>query len=134
MRTTGIAAMVVAGALLAPMALGQVARPDPNKTKSSDSLRNLFKDVVAAADKSTVIVQGGGGEIAKDKPQQVALGTVVGSDGFILTKASEVVGRDELKVTINGKPLEAKVVGVSEPQDLAMLKVEAKGLNVVTWA
>jgi serine protease Do len=130
----GLAAVVVAGALLAPMALGQVARPDPNKTKSSDSLRALFKDVVAAADKSTVIVQGSGGDVAKDKPRQVALGTIVGADGFILTKASEVVGRDGLRVTIDGKGLEAKVVGVSEPQDLAMLKVEAKGLNAVTWA
>jgi serine protease Do len=136
MRISGLAAVVMAGALLAPMApvaLAQVPRPDPNLTKSSESLRGLFKNVVAAADKSTVIVQGASGG-SKDKPAQVALGTIVAPDGFILTKASEVVGRDGLKVTIAGKPLEAKVVGVSEPQDLAMLKVEATGLNAVTWA
>jgi serine protease Do len=134
MKVARIAVVILAGAvggMLSP-ALGQVVRPDPNKTKSSESLRSIFKEVVGPADKCTVIVQGA--DTPKGRMTQVALGTIVAADGFILTKASEVVGRDVLKVTLNGKSLEAKVVGVSEPQDLAMLKVEAKGLNAVTWA
>jgi len=109
----------------------QVLRPDLSKTKSSDGLRIIFREVVAAADKSTVSVMG---DVAKDKTAQVALGTVVAADGYILTKASEVLGRDVLQVMIAGKPVPAKVVGVSEPQDLAMLKIDAAGLQPVSWA
>jgi serine protease Do len=134
MRIAGIAAVVLAGSVLAQAASGQVGRPDPNKTKSSESLRNVFREVVASADKSTVVVQG---DIDKGKMAQVALGTVIAADGYILTKASEVVARDILQVTVNGKQLPAKVVGVSEPQDLAMLKIDVAAgtaLNVVSWA
>ena len=105
--------------------------PDATRTKASENLRSVFKDVVAAADRATVAVLG---DLEKDKLGQVALGTVVGADGEILTKASEVVGRKTLQVLLAGKKYTAKVVGVSEPEDLAMLKVDATGLAVVPWA
>jgi serine protease Do len=113
---------------------GEVVRPDPGKTKSSENLRAVFKEVVAAAEKSAVVVQSADKEKGSSAGGQVALGTVVSADGFVLTKASEVMGREKLQVVVGGKTLDAKVVGVSEPHDLAMLKVEASGLVPAVWA
>ena len=39
----------------------------------------------------------------------------------MLTKASEVVGRKELKVAVGDEELAVRIVGVSELLDLAML-------------
>ncbi|MCL2640983.1 MAG: S1C family serine protease [Phycisphaerales bacterium] len=108
----------------------QVLRTDPTKTKSSEELRAVFKDVILDARLATVAVQGGSGE----KSVQVALGTIVAADGYILTKASEVMGREKLTVVMADKRLPAKVVGVNERYDLAMLKVEARGLPEIKWA
>jgi serine protease Do len=128
-RWIGGLLLVGASACLRP-ALAQLEKPDMTLTKSSESLRAVFKNVVAAAEKSTVVIQA---KLPNGRIGQVALGTVVGEDGHILTKASEVVGRESLKVIIAGKPVDARVVGVSEPQDLGMLKVDAKDLAVAPW-
>jgi serine protease Do len=65
--------------------------------------------------------------------KEVALGTVIGPDGWILTKASEVCSRPVVKFK-DGKELMAAIVGVEPRFDLAMLKVDAKGLPSVEWA
>src|ERR1700683_1309153 len=62
--------------------------------------------------------------------KDVALGTVVGSDGWILTLASELHGKLEVRLH-NGDDLEAKLVGKNEKHDLALLKVEALSLKPV---
>ena len=60
------------------------------------------------------------------------------ADGFILTKGSEVMGKGKIWVALKTgtqiKDYEAKVVGWSEPLDLAMLKIESTGLTPVTFA
>ena len=83
-----------------------------------------FKPVVAEADKSTVRVYCDGSE--------TVLGTVVGTDGWIATKYSEL--REPISCLINGKQLPAKLVGYDQPYDLAMLKIDAKDLKVVDWS
>jgi len=61
-----------------------------------------------------------------------ALGTVVGPDGWILTKASELQGK--VICRINGKmELEAKTVGIDPRFDLAMLKVDSTQLPRIEW-
>ena len=65
--------------------------------------------------------------------KEVALGTVVGPDGWILTKASEISARPVVKLK-DGKELLATIVGVEPHFDLAMLKVDAKNLVCVEWA
>jgi serine protease Do len=85
-----------------------------------------FKSVVTTPSKSVVRV------LCDDKP--VALGTIVSADGYVLTKHSQLAAGVTPTVTLpGGKGVEAKVVGVSERYDLAMLKVEAKGLVPVQW-
>lgn len=83
-----------------------------------------FRDSVARAVRSTVRVRCEG--------KDVALGTVVAADGWILTKASQLDGEVSCRLG-DGRDFEARLVGVHEASDLAMLKIEAKGLTPVTW-
>ncbi|HEV8058855.1 MAG TPA: PDZ domain-containing protein [Gemmataceae bacterium] len=64
--------------------------------------------------------------------KETALGTVVGADGWILTKYSQLTGKPVCKLK-DGKKLDAKIVGVQEAFDLALLKVEGTGLHAVVF-
>jgi serine protease Do len=61
-----------------------------------------------------------------------AFGAVVGEDGWVLTKASQLQGKIVCEIH-DGREFPARIVGVSEPCDLAMLKLEVKGLTPVEW-
>jgi len=92
--------------------------------KTSPGVLTAFRSVVARPSESTVRV------FCDDK--EAALGTVVSADGLILTKASELKGKTTCKLK-NGQTFTAKVIGVEEKHDLAMLKIEAKNLRPIEW-
>ena len=67
-------------------------------------------------------------------PRQRALGSgvVVSSDGYILTNHHVIDGADQIQVEMtDGRTLTAKVVGLDQPSDLALLKVTATDLRPV---
>ena len=65
--------------------------------------------------------------------RQIALGTVVDQNGYIVTKASEVNERKYLKVvTSDAKDHAAKVVFENDENDIAILKVEST-LKPIVW-
>jgi serine protease Do len=88
--------------------------------KSSAKFLSAFRDVVTKPSQSTVRI------LCSDR--QVALGVVVQSDGWVLTKASALKENPVCKFA-DGSWFEATVVGVHEGHDLAMLKVDARGLK-----
>jgi serine protease Do len=96
-----------------------------NYVKSSPRVLAAFRKVVARASRSTVRIECDG--------RPVALGTIVDAGGWILTKYSELHGTP-VCVLKDGRELKARVVGVHERYDLAMLKVAATGLKPVQWA
>jgi S1-C subfamily serine protease len=58
-------------------------------------------------------------------------GFVINKDGNILTNAHVVDGATKVKVTFaNDKSLDAKIVGTDRSTDLALLKVDPKGLDL----
>ena len=62
---------------------------------------------------------------------QMALGSgvIVDSNGHCVTNFHVVDGAEKIRVTFpNGRGYEAKVVGTDTPSDLALLKIDAKGL------
>src|SRR5262245_53547164 len=122
MRHRSTVCWVIALALAAPAGLR--AQPAQPPLKGGKEVLAAFAEVVAAPAKSTARVRVGG--------KDAALGTVVGADGWVLTKASELKG-PAVCVLADGRELPARVVGVHEATDLAMLKVEAAGLPVVEW-
>ena len=69
------------------------------------------------------------------KERQVALGTVIHQDGYVLTKSSEVENRESINcVLADGRKLPATLVRTDEKNDLAVLKIEAENLTVVQWS
>jgi serine protease Do len=68
--------------------------------------------------------------------QSLGSGVIVSSDGYILTN-SHVVGdaRAEVSVVMPDKrELRAKIIGVDEGTDIALLKIDARNLPVLPWA
>lgn len=61
-------------------------------------------------------------------------GVVVSEDGYILTKASELEDRKTLTVRVDDKNYEeVQVLGSDVEWDVALLKIDASGLEPVTW-
>lgn len=84
-----------------------------------------FKAVVAKANESTVRI--------KCNDKDTILGTVVGADGYILTKWSELKGTAWVRLP-DGSEYEATTVAAHTTTDLALLKVDVNGLKAVTFA
>src|SRR5438067_2030870 len=68
--------------------------------------------------------------------QSLGSGVIVSSDGYILTN-NHVVGdaRAEVSVVMPDKrELRARIIGTDEGTDIALLKIDARGLPVLPWA
>ncbi len=132
--TMGLACLVLAIGCGGGAAQAQRLRADITKEKSSDALRSVFQGASASANQSTVAIKMDDAGTMR----QIALGTIVSEDGFILTKASEVTSRAKIWVPLmighSVRNYDVKVVGVSNVLDLAMLKIDAKGLTPVIFA
>jgi serine protease Do len=117
--------------IFASLFLFFAASPSWGQTKPGEYLRTNpkfvlpFRAIVRTASKATVRVQCDG--------KDVCLGTAVDADGFILTKAHDLHG--EITCTLpDGQVLDARIVGVLDAHDLAMLKVAAKLTHVVEFS
>jgi Do/DeqQ family serine protease len=67
--------------------------------------------------------------------QSLGSGVIVSSDGYILTN-NHVVGSANAQVSVvmsDKRELKARIIGVDEWTDLALLKIEARGLPVLQW-
>ncbi|MBN1418419.1 MAG: trypsin-like peptidase domain-containing protein [Planctomycetes bacterium] len=70
------------------------------------------------------------------RPAGPASGVIVSEDGLILTSQYNVAGEVRgIRVTTgDGRAREARILGTDDWDDLALLKVDAKGLPVPVWA
>lgn len=96
--------------------------------KSGAAIRNAFRPIVEASSQATVSVLVNG--------RQKAFGAIVGADGWVLTKASQVNGINSGAISCrlkDGTTHSARQVGFHPAHDLVMLKLEATGLSVVVW-
>jgi Do/DeqQ family serine protease len=67
------------------------------------------------------------------KREALGSGVIVTADGYILTNHHVIDGADQIKVDLNdNRTLNAKVVGSDALSDLAVLKVDASSLPVLT--
>lgn len=105
-------------------------------SREGPDVKAAFRELVQSANRCVVRIRCGG--------RDAALGTIVGPDGWVLTKASEVVnsaGDPKARITCrlrDGREIEARVVGVlnppfTPPLDLAMLKIDATHLPIIQW-
>jgi serine protease Do len=74
------------------------------------------------------------GEEPKEfEARSVASGFIISPDGYILTNAHVVAEADEVTVRLTDKrEFKAKVVGADRRTDVALIKIDAKGLPTVT--
>src|SRR5882757_2026700 len=69
------------------------------------------------------------------QPQSEGSGFVIKSDGFIMTNAHVVNGADKINVRLkDGRTIQAKLIGIDEKTDIAIIKVDASNLPVATLA
>ena len=111
--------------LSATPAMAQAQRDGWARFAPDAEVRAAFDPVIREARESVAVL------VADGAPR--ALGTIVDADGYLVSKASELVGRRSITAYLPDKRrVSAKVVGVDRLNDLAMLKVEADHLKAVT--
>ena len=88
---------------------------------------DAFRDVVREPRLSTVAILANG-------TKQRALGAIVDSSGYVITKYSEIAG-DSLHCRLHdGRRLPAKLIGSDAASDLALLQIEADNLVPLKWS
>jgi serine protease Do len=111
--------------LTAAILLVALAGPASAQLSKDPQLVPLFKPVVEKASESTVRI--------KCDDKDCALGTVVDPNGLILTKLSELKGAIYVRLP-DGSEYEGTRVAEHKDTDLALLKVDVKGLKAVKFA
>ena len=72
------------------------------------------------------------GQSEESQPRGVGSGFILSADGFVMTNAHVVEGADEVIVTLADKrEFKAKIIGSDKRTDVAVVKIEAKGLPSV---
>src|SRR4051794_29199733 len=109
MRSWTYSLVLAAAAALLPSAAARAQFFNKDHLRDSPKTLQAFRTVVAPAGEATVRVKCDG--------RDVALGTVLAADGWIVTKASEL--RGEITCTLkSGATLATRLVGVHRPYDL----------------
>jgi len=75
-----------------------------------------------------------GAQPRRPNPQSMGSGFVISEDGYLLTNNHVIEGADEILVRFSDRrELEAELVGADPRSDLALLKVDAEGLQAVRF-
>ncbi|MDB5331229.1 MAG: hypothetical protein JWP03_2380 [Phycisphaerales bacterium] len=107
-----------------PASAQRIRGSDRERARNTGGVKSAFRDVVTDASHSTVTLKSDG--------KDAAFGTVISDDGWIITKASELPGAITCIIP-GGRTVDAKIVGIAEEDDLALLKVDVKDLTPITW-
>jgi serine protease Do len=107
---------------------GGVILPMGKRTSGGETLAALGEGLRASVMRSTVRILGEEGE-------QRALATVVGVDGLLVSKSSEVPERFQVELSDGGLLVGGEVLERLPELDLVVLRAErAEGLEAVRWA
>ena len=93
--------------------------------KAHHSVTDSFQQLVGEFADSTVRVLVAG--------KQVGLGTVVGEDGLILTKASSLADQFECELR-GGERLAGELIGADEQFDLALVRIDAQAMKPIKFS
>ena len=103
-----------------------------NRTASNNLPRNRspFGDLFDMPDLEDFF-----GDRGRSMPQSASgSGAIISEDGYIVTNNHVIDGADEINVTLNNKKsFKAKLVAADPSSDLAVIKIEAKGLPFLLY-
>lgn len=100
-----------------------------NHTASNNLPKNPFADLFGIDPDDFF------GQRGRSMPEMASgSGVIISDDGFIVTNNHVVDGADEVTVTLsNRRSFKAKVIGTDPSSDLAVVKIEAKGLPFLLY-
>ena len=126
---TAIAALLTVGILPAGnrMVYVGVSTLGPVETPSGSASSELLEEFK----KSVVII-----DVTKAQSGGTGSGIIISSDGFIVTNYHVIEGAKKISVTFYGEDQKkfASVIGYSERDDIAVIKVSAEGLSAAVFA
>jgi S1-C subfamily serine protease len=139
-----IGALAGAGAtILVAQRLSQASSPVRNLVAPLAPITNTLTEesavisVAAAAGKSVVEIKTrvSSPDLFVPQPQGIGSGFIVTSDGFIVTNNHVVENATQLQVILRDqpKPYDARIVGTSPDDDVAVIKIDAQNLPALTW-
>jgi serine protease DegQ len=74
------------------------------------------------------------GDPRADRVSSLGSGVVASADGYVLTNNHVVAAADEISVALaDGRQFDARLIGSDPESDLAILKIEARDLPVITF-
>ncbi|WP_082824236.1 DegQ family serine endoprotease [Crenobacter luteus] len=107
----------------------QSAAPLPFPIPEDDPLYDFFRRFIPNAPQGP-----GTPQQPQDPSESLSYGSgfIISEDGYILTNAHVVSGGNQIKVMMTDKrEMNARLVGLDKRTDVAVLKIEAKGLPIV---
>ncbi len=111
-----------------------IAAPVTAQQSLETNFRTTGAAVVAAFEPQREVIQKSSAVIY-DGRKEIAYGTVISTDGHILTKASEIENVRKIDVRIDKSSFKDAHVLMTDPRwDVALLKVNATGLTPVVFA
>lgn len=136
---SGFAGVVVGAAVVddgdAPSA-GPSILPVSVGPRENGDLSRLDVASVANAIAPSVVTVSADAEVAGAQGESVGSGVVLTADGEVLTNAHVIAGASEVRVRLPGEtdPRSATVLARDPGNDLALLRIDADGLQAVTFA
>ncbi len=131
----------VASAAELPDFVGLVEKNGPSIVEISTTRRVNTRSPIADEELEELLRRLNPGEdpdsLLEGVPEQrqraaVGSGFLITDDGYVITNNHVVVGADEIQVTLNDRRVfDAEVIGLDEPSDLALLKINAEDLPYV---
>ena len=145
MRSIATRAVVATGLAMSTIAAQNATRPDPRPQAIAQQRRTAITDALAKVSPAVVTVQTElvqrvatfdfffGSREQNQTSSGIGSGFVLRADGVILTNAHVVAGATKINVAMrDGQTYAAKLLGIDELNDLAVLQIPAKGLPVAT--
>lgn len=109
----------------------RVAPRSPDDGEMDDDVRELFRRFFGGPPPEVPRANPKRGESTpgREVPRGVGSGFIISDDGYIMTNAHVIEHADGVVVTLNDqREFKAKVVGADRRTDVAVLKIDAKGL------
>jgi len=106
------------------------------------SYNNILRNIKSSIVNISVEIEISGNRFDENQPipqdriqRALGSGVIISKNGYIVTNNHVVDGANKIKISIvgNKKEYEAKLIGKDEKSDLAIIKVEAKDLNAITF-